>query len=220
MAAAARCSGATSTPHRPSPEELAAAGVHAGSRVCVDRSRRTLVDVGDFVGSYFLDDRSALTALVAAARQLQGGGRPPADVHLVCTTGEEMGGIGASYAGRTLPGDVTLALDVGPAEAEYQVTVESGPVVVYADDSVVYDKVVADHLLALGRELDVDPQSAVFESFASDGSRAKSSGQAARAGLLTLPPLSTHGYEVQHRDAVDRCARLVAGYLRRPAPGS
>jgi putative aminopeptidase FrvX len=201
-------------------EELAAAGVHAGSRVCVDRSRRTLVDVGDFVGSYFLDDRSALTAVVSAARQLQGGGRPPADVYLVCTTGEEMGGIGAGYAGRALPGDVTLALDVGPAEAEYQVAVAEGPVIVYADDSVVYDKVVADHLLALGRGLDLAPQSAVYESFGSDGSQAKSKGQTPLAGLISLPTLSTHGYEVQHRDTVGRTTRLLAEYLRRPTPGS
>lgn len=202
-------------------EELADAGVHAGTRVCVDRSRRTLVDVGDFVGSYFLDDRSALTALVAAARRLRDGDRrPPADVYVVCTTGEEMGGIGATYASRSLPGDVTLALDIGPAEREYQVTVAAGPVVVYADDAVVYDKVVADHLLGLARELELAPQSAVYESFESDGSQAKSHGQAARAALLSLPTLSTHGYEVQHRDTVDRCARLVAEYLCRPAPGS
>ncbi|CCG05517.1 putative aminopeptidase [Blastococcus saxobsidens] len=186
----------------------------------MDRSRRSLVDVGDFVGSYFLDDRSALTAVIAAARQLRRGGRPPADTYLVCTTGEEMGGIGASYASRALPGDVTLALDIGPAEAEYQVAIEDGPVIVYADDYVVYDKVVADHLLALGRELDLAPQSAVYESFGSDGSQAKSKGQTPLAGLVSLPTLSTHGYEVQHRDAVDRCARLVAEYLRRPTPGS
>jgi putative aminopeptidase FrvX len=59
-------------------EELDAAGVHPGTRVCVHHSRRTLVEFGDFVGSYFLDDRAALTALVSAARRLrEGGHRPP-----------------------------------------------------------------------------------------------------------------------------------------------
>lgn len=201
-------------------DDLAAAGVHPGTRVCVHRSRRTLVEFGDFVGSYFLDDRAALTALVAAARLLrEQGRRPPADVHLVCTTGEEMGGVGASYASRTLPGEVTLALDVGPAEAEYQVPVDCGPVVAYADDTTVYDKGVADHLLALGGELGLDPRAAVWESFDSDASQSKSSGQAARAALLSLPTLSTHGYEVQHRETVGRCARLLAEYLYRPVPG-
>lgn len=204
-----------------SPDELAAAGVHAGTRVCVHRNRRTLIDVGEFLGSYFLDDRTALAALIGAARLLrERGGRPPADVYLVCTTGEEMGGIGATYASRSLPGDVTLALDIGPADPEYQVVVDGGPAIVYADDSAVYDKAVADHLLALGRELDLAPQPAVFESFDSDASQAVTSGQTARAALISLPTLSTHGYEVQHRDTVSRCARLVAEYLRRPAPDS
>ncbi|TFV52021.1 peptidase M42 [Blastococcus sp. TF02A-35] len=199
-----------------SPEELEAAGVHAGTRVCVHRARRTLVDVGDFVASYFLDDRAALTALVAAARLLREGGGPAGDAYLVCTAGEEMGGIGATWASRHLPGDITLALDVGPAEPEYQVGVDSGPVVAYADDAVVYDKAISDRLLALGRELGLAPRAAVWESFDSDGSQAKSHGQTARAALVSLPTLSTHGYEVQHRDTVGRVARLVAEYLRRP----
>jgi putative aminopeptidase FrvX len=197
--------------------ELEAAGVHAGTRVCVHRSRRSLVEFGDYVGSYFLDDRAALTALVAAARLLRARDRrPPADVYLVCTTGEEMGGIGAAYASRTLPGEVTLALDVGPAEAEYDVPADSGPVVAYADDAVVYDKAIADRLMALGRELGVEPRAAVWESYDSDASQSRSSGQSAQAALLSLPTLSTHGFEVQHKGTVQRCARLLAEYLLRP----
>ena len=42
------------------PEELAAAGVHAGTRVCVDRSKRKLMEIGDYLGSYFMDDRAAV----------------------------------------------------------------------------------------------------------------------------------------------------------------
>ncbi len=95
---------------------------------------------------------------------------------------------------------------------------DSGPVVAYADDAVVYDKPVADHLLALGRELGLDPRAAVWESYDSDASQSTSSGQAARAALLSLPTLSTHGYEVQHRETVERCARLVAEFLCRPVP--
>lgn len=35
-------------------------------------------------------------------------------MYLVFTTNEEIGGIGGSYARRTLPGDLTVALEVGP----------------------------------------------------------------------------------------------------------
>ncbi|HEY9303730.1 MAG TPA: peptidase M42, partial [Mycobacterium sp.] len=52
------------------PEDLAAAGVHAGTRVCVDRSKRDLVQFGNYIGAYFLDDRAAVTALLRAARLL------------------------------------------------------------------------------------------------------------------------------------------------------
>ncbi|PWW22437.1 putative aminopeptidase FrvX [Geodermatophilus normandii] len=199
-------------------EDLAAAGVHPGTRVCVHADRRGLTRFGDFVGGYFVDDRAALTAMVGTARLLRG--RPHGDVYLVATTSEEMGGIGASYASRTLPGDLTLALDVGPAEAEYQVTVDGGPVVAYADDAVVYDRAVADALVDVGRELGLHPQTAVWQSFDSDASQSQASGQTARAALLSLPTLSTHGYEVLHSGTVDRTARLLAAFLTRPLPVS
>lgn len=128
-----------------------------------------------------------------------------------------MGGIGATYASRVLPGDVT-PLDVGPAEEEYQVSVDGGPVVAYGDDAVVYDTEIADRLLAVGTRLGPDPVPAVWQSFESDASQSQAHGQAPRAALLCLPTMSTHGYEVLHGGTVDRCARLLAGYLRDPAP--
>jgi hypothetical protein len=93
------------------PEELCRLGVRAGTRVCVHRSRRTLVEFGDYLGCYFMDDRAAITALLQAARRLsQHDGRPAGDVYFVFTTNEEIGGVGGSYASRTLPGDLTLAV--------------------------------------------------------------------------------------------------------------
>jgi putative aminopeptidase FrvX len=200
-----------------SAEELATAGIHAGTRVCVHADKRGLVEFGDFIGSYFLDDRAALAAILSTAARLRDGQRrPPADVYFVATTSEEMGGIGASYASRTLPGDVTLALDVGPAEAEYQVDVDSGPVIAYADDLVVYDTAISEHLLALGRELELNPRAAVWQSYESDASHAKASGLSPQAALLCLTTLSTHGYEVMHSGTVEATARLLAEYLCRP----
>src|SRR5215208_6244999 len=52
------------------PEELSDAGVRPGSRVCVERSKRTLVEIAGYLGCYFMDDRAAVTALLQAARQL------------------------------------------------------------------------------------------------------------------------------------------------------
>src|ERR1700744_2744582 len=199
------------------PDELAAAGVHAGTRVCIERSKRTLVEFGDYVGAYFLDDRAAVTALLRAARLLRDRGQPPAnDVYLVFTTNEEIGGVGGSYASATLPGTLTIALDVGPTEREYATTVTGGPIVGYSDALCVYDKDVADRLMGTATDRGLSPQPATLGAFMSDASHSKASGLTPRAGLLCLPTLSTHGFEVIPRAAIDDMAGIVADFLLRP----
>lgn len=197
------------------PDELAEAGVRPGTRACVDASKRTLVDVGaDYLGCYFLDDRAAVTALLHTARRLgEAGQRPTADTYFAFTTSEEIGGVGGSYASRTLPGELTLALEVGPAEAEYATSCSGGPVVAYGDAECVYDKAVADRLLDVASTLGLSPQPAVLGAFESDASHAKANGVTARAGLLCLPTLSTHGYEVIARRAIPDMSAVLVQFL-------
>jgi len=198
------------------PDQLSGAGIRPGTRVCVDGSKRTLVEFGDYLGCYFLDDRAPVVALLEAARRLQETRRRPAgDVYLVFTTNEEIGGIGGSYASKSLPGDLTLALEVGPAEAEYGTTVGGGPIVGYSDAQCVYDKEIADQLTSVATELDLTPQPAVLGAFESDASHAKASGLSPRAGLLCLPTLSTHGYEVIRRDAIPEMSAVLVEFLLR-----
>ncbi|MGE2721803.1 M42 family metallopeptidase [Mycolicibacterium celeriflavum] len=202
-----------------SPDELAEAGIRPGTRACVHRSKRTLIDVGaDYLGCYFMDDRAALTALLEVAGRLaRDDGRPARDTYLVCTSSEEIGGVGGSYASRMLPGDLTLALEVGPTEAEYGTTCSGGPIVAYSDAESVYDKAVADALLNAATDLGLSPQPAVLGAFESDASHAKGSGLTPRAGLLCLPTLSTHGYEVIARQAIPDMAATLVEFLRRGA---
>ncbi|HWF30021.1 MAG TPA: M28 family peptidase [Mycobacterium sp.] len=200
------------------PEDLAAAGVHAGTRVCVDRSKRDLVDFGDYVGAYFLDDRAAVTALLRAARLLRDGGQRPAeDVYLVFTTNEEIGGVGGSYASASLRGTLTLALEVGPTEREYATSVAGGPIIGYSDALCVYDKDIADRLIRIATDRGLSPQPATLGAFMSDASHSKASGLTPRAGLLCLPTLSTHGFEVMRRNAIDDMAAIVVDFLTEPA---
>lgn len=198
-------------------EELAAAGVHPGTRVCVERSKRTLVEIGGYVGCYFLDDRAAVTALLKAARVLrERGQRPVDDVYLVFTTNEEIGGVGGSYASAALPGTLTLALEVGPTEREYGTTVAGGPIVGFSDALCVYDKEVADRLMEIATGHGFEPQAAVLGAFMSDASHSKANGLTPRAGLLCMPTLSTHGYEVIPRRAIDDIAAVVVDYVVQP----
>ncbi len=201
------------------PEELAEAGIKPGTRACVHRSKRTLIDVGsDYLGCYFMDDRAAVTALLDAAGRLAADdGRPARDTYLVFTTSEEVGGVGGSYASRALPGELTLALEVGPTEEEYGTTCSGGPIVAYSDAETIYDKVVADALISAAADLGLSPQPAVLGAFESDASHAKASGLTARAGLLCLPTLSTHGYEVIARHAIPDMAAVLAEFLRHGA---
>ena len=198
-------------------DDLVGAGVHPGTRVCVDRSKRTLVDVGDYVGAYFLDDRAAVTALLRAARLLREDGQRLADdVYLVLTTNEEIGGVGGSYASATLPGTLTLALEVGPTEREYDTSVTGGPIVGYSDALCVYDKEVADRLMRIATERGLAPQAAVLGAFESDASHSKATGLTPRAGLLCLPTRSTHGYEVMLRSAIEDMAVIIVDFLLQP----
>ena len=196
------------------PDELAEAGVHPGTRVCVDRSKRSLVDIGDYLGCYFMDDRALVVALLDVARELrERSSRPPNDVYVVFTTSEEVGGLGGSYASRTLPGHVTLGLEVGPTESEYDTKVSGGPIVAYSDAECVYDKSIADRLMDIADRLQVAPQAAVLGAFESDASHAKASGLAAQAGLLCLPTLNTHGYEIIRRDAISEITAVIVEFL-------
>jgi putative aminopeptidase FrvX len=198
------------------PGQLRADGVHAGTRVCIHHSKRALVEFGDYLGCYFVDDRAALTALLQAARALsEQTAPPPGDVYLVFTVNEEVGGIGGSYASRCLPGDLTIAVEVGPTEAEYQTTCAGGPIIAYSDAECVYDKAIADALMHIAAQRGLSPQAAVLGAFESDASHSAASGLTARAALLCLPTLSTHGYEVMERGAIDAVAAVLADFLNR-----
>jgi putative aminopeptidase FrvX len=196
------------------PDALSAAGVHVGTRVCIHRSKRDLIEFGEYIGGYFMDDRAALSALLRVARVFsEQTAPPPGDVYLVFTTNEEIGGVGGSYASRCLPGDLTVAVEVGPTEAEYQTTVTGGPIIAYSDAQCVYDKSVADSLMRIAAERGLSPQAAVLGAFESDASHSKASGLAARSALLCLPTLSTHGYEVMARGAIDDASGVLVDLL-------
>lgn len=198
------------------PDELAEAGVHPGTRVCVHHSKRSLVEFGDYIGGYFMDDRAPAVALLQAVRAMAArDGNLAGDLYVVFTTNEEIGGVGGTYASRTLPGDLTIALEVGPAEAEYGTTCSGGPIVAYSDAECVYDKTVADSLMAVAAERGWSPQAAVLGAFESDSSHAKAGGVSARAGLLCIPTLSTHGYEVITHDAIDAMSDVLVGFVDR-----
>ena len=59
----------------------------------------------------------------------------------------------------------------------------------------------------------MSPQAAALGAFESDASHAKASGLTAQAGLLCLPTLNTHGYEVIRKDAISAIAEVLVQFL-------
>ncbi len=202
---------------RKSAEELKKAGVHAGTRVVIARERRKLFEIDDCIGGYYMDNRAPVVIALCAAALLKASKEPPPnDVYIVMTAQEEIGAIGAMYASRTLPGDLTLAVDVGPATDEYKPELTPEPIVAYGDAVGVYTRSVADRLLTLAKELGMEPQTAVWERYGSDASIPKRSGQAGRAGLICIATENTHGYEIIPRDGLQKCGELLEAYLKEP----
>lgn len=200
---------------RKNPEQLKALGVHPGTRVVIAQSRRELQIIEDCVAGYFLDNRAAIaTALIAINHLKEYGEKPARDIYLVATVSEEIGGNGACFASNTLPGEITLAIDVGPVAKEYQTELSSSPIIVYKDGMTVYDKQLCDQLIEISYDIGQQPQQAVFGSYGSDASIVKRAGLTAKAALLCLPTENTHGFEIIHQDAIHQCAELLYSYIK------
>jgi putative aminopeptidase FrvX len=194
--------------------ELESAGVHPGTRVVISQTKRQIHFFQDCLASYFLDNRASIFIALAAFKHIKmNGKKPKRDIYFVATCTEEVGAHGASYASRTLPGDITLAVDVGPVAKEYQTVLSRDPIIVYQDAVGLYDKKTCDRLFQLALKLNYKPQPAVFGSYGSDASLAYSRGQAAKAALLCFPVENTHGYEIAHKDSLKCCASLLKEYL-------
>lgn len=199
---------------RKSLKELEKAGVHPGTRVVIAQSRRQLHLFQDCIAGYFLDNRASIYVALDAFKQIkQSKKKPKSDIYFVATCTEEVGAHGASYAARTLPGEITLAIDVGPVAKEYQTQLNAEPIIVYQDEVGLYDKVICDRLVNLGLGLKFKPQCATFGGYGSDASLAYSRGQSAKAALICFPVENTHGYEITHKDSLERCAALLKAYL-------
>jgi putative aminopeptidase FrvX len=197
-----------------SADALRKAGVRPGTRVVMARDRRRLYPVGDFISGYFMDNRAGIAAALTALAALKDkDAQPPQDVYFVMASEEEVGAIGSSYASRTLPGALTLAVDIGPVTTEYQTALTAQPIIAYRDSRALYTKAVADRLWALALEIGLEPQAATWESYGSDATIPKVYGQTAQAGLICIPGENTHGYEIIHREAIPNCTRLLAAFL-------
>lgn len=199
---------------RRSKADLTQMGVRPGSRVVLSQHWRRPFRVNDAIAAHFLDDRAPVVAALRSAEQLAARrGELKRDVYFVMTTNEEETNSGAQYAARTLPGAISVALEVGPIAEEYATRLCADPIILTGDEKGLYSRSVADDLINAAERCGYAPQPALMPGFASDASAVLGSGSSARAGCLAIPTENTHGYELITNDGIEACSRTLTEYL-------
>jgi len=196
------------------PRELRANGVRPGSRVALHRDRRTVMEIGEHICSYFLDDRADIVAWLLALETLK---EEPLDLDVLfaATTSEEVGGEGAQYLLHQLQPDICIALEIGPTVPESPFDIDENPTVWVTDTFASIAAADLDILAEIGVELGQRLHWQPLSRGGSDASAGASKGLAARPVTLGFPVENSHGLEIMHRNAPAELARLTVAYLRR-----
>ncbi len=199
---------------RKSKSELQKLGVRPGTRVVLSQHWRKPFKVHDCIAAHFLDDRAPLSAVILCAKLLsERREKLKQDVWFVLTTLEEESNAGAMYAASRLPGDTTIAVEVGPVLEEYGTELSANPIINTGDQKGYYSRTVVQGLIAAGLKAGFKPQSALLVDFASDASAVMSAGIDARAGCIAIPTENTHGFEMVLLEGITACAETLFEFL-------
>jgi putative aminopeptidase FrvX len=196
------------------PEELIADGVRPGSRVVLARERRTLLEMGHFIGSYFLDDRAPLVVWLLLLEAFKGA-QLPDGVLFAATVSEEVGGEGARYLLHRLQPEICVALEIGPRVPESRFELDDQPVLWVNDSFAAMSTRDGDMLAELCKELGLAPHWLPLSRGGSDASCAAQLGSVARPITLALPTENSHGFEIMHRDAISQLVKLTEALIHR-----
>jgi putative aminopeptidase FrvX len=194
-----------------SDEELAEAGIRPGTRVVVGKHRKQPFRIRDFIASYTLDNKASVAILLALVEQLQ---QPAIDTYLVFSAKEEVGAIGALYFTQKQSLDALIALEICPISAEYPVKPGADPVLLVQDGYGLYDEDLNAEIRQAADAQNMTLQLTTLSGFGSDASIAMKFGHVARAACLSFPTQNTHGYEIAHLGAIDRCIQLLQAFCQ------
>ena len=192
-------------------EELADAGIRPGTRVVVGKHRKQPYRIKDFIASYTLDNKASVAILLALAEQVQ---QPVMDTYLVFSAKEEVGAIGALYFTQKQSLDALIALEICPISAEYPVKPGTDPVLLVQDGYGLYDEDLNAEIRQAADAQNIALQLTTLSGFGSDASIAMKFGHVARAACLSFPTQNTHGYEIAHLGAIDRCIQLLQAFCQ------
>jgi len=199
-------------------EELAALGVRPGLRVVLGASRRVVMEFGEFVASYFLDDRADIAVWLMALEKMRAEGYTyPGKIVFCASASEEVGGEGARFALTRFPADICVALEIGPKTPEADFPIDSSPVIWVRDGYASMEAKDGQILEEVCAAEGITPHWQYLSRGGSDASCSSALGLTARPVTLAFPVDNSHGYEIMHKDAPDELLRLFLAYLYRVA---
>lgn len=191
--------------------ELDNAGVRPGTRVVVGKHRKAPVRLGDFIGSYTLDNKASVAILLAIAARLT---EPAIDTYLVFSAKEEVGALGALYFSQQQKLDAMIALEICPVSSEYPIDHNEVPVLLSQDAYGLYDEPLNASIRAVAQAQDIPLQLAILQGFGSDASIAMKFGHVPKAACLSFPTENTHGFEIAHLGAISACANVLVALCK------
>ena len=194
-----------------SQQELERAGIRPGSRVVVGKHRKAPIRLGDYIGSYTLDNKASVAILLEVARTLK---RPPVDVYLVASAKEEVGAIGALYFSQQQKLEAMVALEICPVSSEYPIDHNDEPVLLSQDAYGLYDEGLNRQIRKAAERAKRPLQLAILQGFGSDASIAMKFGHIPRGACLSFPTENTHGYEIAHLGAIAACAEILKAWCQ------
>lgn len=199
-------------------KELAALGVRPGLRVVLGASRRVVMEFGEFVASYFLDDRADIAVWLMALEKMRADGYTyPGKIVFCASASEEVGGEGARFALTRFPADICVALEIGPKTPEADFPIDSSPVIWVRDGYAAMEAKDGQILEEVCTAEGITPHWQYLSRGGSDASCSSALGLTARPVTLAFPVDNSHGYEIMHRDAPNELLRLFLAYLYRVA---
>jgi putative aminopeptidase FrvX len=195
--------------------QLAQAGVRPGLRVVLARSRRVVTEFGDFIGSYFLDDRADLAVWLLALEALKSSPIADAgDITFLATASEEVGGEGAMFHLGRNPTDICIALEIGPKTPEADFPIDAQPTIWVRDGYAAMEAVDGGLLEGCCARLGQKPHWQYLSRGGSDASCSAARGLVARPVTIGFPTENSHGYEIMHREAPGELTKLLLKYLQ------
>ena len=194
--------------------QLLRQGVRPGLRVVLDRSRRTVTELGDHIASWFLDDRADIAVMLKAMETITDEDNL-GHVMFAATASEEVGGEGACAILHRTRAEICVALEIGPSTPDAPISIDDQPSIWVKDGYASMQSEDGKILEECAHELGQTPPWLFLSRGGSDASCAAHLGLTSRPVTLAMPTENSHGYEIMHKDAPSEVVRLLLAYLRK-----